>query len=85
MRLSSLLVTSVILSGVSASRSEALAESKDPAFACGGADSARRSHRALYKAKRESLAAFVALTTGMGSFDSRASHQRDTCFAQDDR
>ncbi len=27
----------------------------------------------------------MALTTGMGSFDSQASRKRDVCFAQDDR
>ena len=27
----------------------------------------------------------MALTTGMGSFDSQASRKREACFAQDDR
>jgi len=43
--------------------------------ACSSTGAARHSHYALYRAPLEFLAAFVALTTDMGSFDSRASRE----------
>jgi hypothetical protein len=79
------LITPVILSGVSASRSEALTESKDPMPSESSTSAARYSHPALYEAQWESLAAFAAPAAGMGSFDSRASRKREARFAQDDR
>jgi hypothetical protein len=52
---------------------------------CSSNSAARRSNQTLYEALSERLAAFVPLTTGTGSFDSRASRKREAHFAQDDR
>jgi hypothetical protein len=75
----------VILSGVTAERSEAVTESKEPMPACGSTSTARHSHDASVRSTVRTPTAFVALTTGMGSFDSQASRKREARFAQDDR
>jgi hypothetical protein len=85
----------VILSGVTASRSEAVTKSKDPMPACGSTGTARHSNPTLYEAQWERHVAFslwpkalsrllavpLPLRTGKGSFDCGNPGCGSTCSA----